>query len=278
MEMNVGMRGQPSVAFFVRAVVVQDHVQFLLGSGLRRHLIHELQKLLPPFELCEGRFNLSGRDLQSGKEVELAVTLVGALVSPHDLAVVGLHVAGFALRGLDAGFSSTQITSAFSGGSRYKPTMSAVLAANAGSVLTHQERWRSRQMPSQRNTRQTACTDPHGTRHRRPVPSHLARRGRLLQHGQNFLMKGLVVPALGAESRRVAQPLQSLIVRSLPPFDEGVRTGVTLAGDLADPSAGQTAYNHPGSFNYLFRFRPARGQALQPLPLVRTATDRRRSS
>src|SRR5215831_14117330 len=58
------------------------------------------------------------------------------------------------------GFSSTQITRAFSGGFRYSPTMSAALGTNCGSVLTHPERWRCRQRPSLRSTRQTACTDP----------------------------------------------------------------------------------------------------------------------
>src|SRR6058998_643122 len=57
------------------------------------------------------------------------------------------------------GFSSTEITRAFSGGFKYKPTMSAALAVNSGSVLTHQLRCRAKHMPSFRNTRQTACTD-----------------------------------------------------------------------------------------------------------------------
>src|SRR3972149_153820 len=42
------------------------------------------------------------------------------------------------------GFSSTQSTTAFSGGARYSPTISAALGANSGSVLTHQERRRCR--------------------------------------------------------------------------------------------------------------------------------------
>jgi hypothetical protein len=36
------------------------------------------------------------------------------------------------------GFSSTDTTTAFSGGARYHLTTSAALAANSGSVLTHQ--------------------------------------------------------------------------------------------------------------------------------------------
>src|SRR5229473_266473 len=57
------------------------------------------------------------------------------------------------------GFSSTERTNAFCGGFRYKPTMSAALAVNSGSVLTHQLRCLAKHTPSFRSTRQTACTD-----------------------------------------------------------------------------------------------------------------------
>src|SRR5438093_13516264 len=57
------------------------------------------------------------------------------------------------------GFSSTERTNAFCGGFRYKPTMSAALVVNSGSVLTHQLRCLAKHMPSFRSTRQTACTD-----------------------------------------------------------------------------------------------------------------------
>jgi hypothetical protein len=58
------------------------------------------------------------------------------------------------------GFSSTLITSAFSGGFKYSAIISAAFAANCLSVLTHHERWRCKQTPSLRSTRQTACTEP----------------------------------------------------------------------------------------------------------------------
>src|SRR3990172_9125426 len=64
------------------------------------------------------------------------------------------------------GFSSTEITRAFSGGARYKPTISAALGANSGSVLTHQLLCRARQMPSLRRTRQTASSDAPRCRER----------------------------------------------------------------------------------------------------------------
>src|SRR5437870_8812305 len=42
--------------------------------------------------------------------------------------------------------------------------MSAALAVNSGSVLTHQLRCLAKHMPSFRSTRQTACTDRKSTR------------------------------------------------------------------------------------------------------------------
>src|SRR5439155_1593677 len=57
------------------------------------------------------------------------------------------------------GFSSTESTNAFCGGFKYNPTISAALAANSASVLTHQLRCLAKHMPSFRSTRQTAWTD-----------------------------------------------------------------------------------------------------------------------
>ena len=80
-KMDVGMLGQPRVALLVRAVIVQDHVQFLLAQGLLHNLVHELQKLLPPFALGECRFDFSGRDPQGSKQIERPMALISALVS-----------------------------------------------------------------------------------------------------------------------------------------------------------------------------------------------------
>ncbi len=44
------MLGQPGVAFFVRAVVVQDHVPLPVRGRPGNHRIHEGQELLPPLE------------------------------------------------------------------------------------------------------------------------------------------------------------------------------------------------------------------------------------
>ena len=59
MEPNIGMSQQPCVAFFVRAVVIQNHVQLLVGGTLRHHLIHELQELLAPLTFGNSRMNPS---------------------------------------------------------------------------------------------------------------------------------------------------------------------------------------------------------------------------
>jgi hypothetical protein len=46
--------------------------------------------------------------------------------------------------------------------------------------------------------------------------------------------------------------------KSLAPFDHRIGPGVTLAGDLLYPLATQTAQDNSSSFDYLFRFGPAR--------------------
>src|SRR5215831_7409647 len=176
------------------------------------------------------------------------------------------------------GFSSTQITSAFSGGFRYNPTMSAALAtklrvgADAPGALTLETDAFVAQHAPNRMHRPS-----HGTGHRGPVPGRLAGRGRLLQQRQDSLPKGVVVPPLGSRSRHVAQPLQTLADKALPPFDYGVGASVTLAGNLPDPFAGETAHDNPGTFYHLFGFGPTPGEALQFSPVVRTTTDCGRS-
>ena len=69
MEPNLGMSQQPGVAFFVRAVAIQNSVQLLVGGTLRHHspvcksppgdLIHELEELLAPLTFGNSRMNPS---------------------------------------------------------------------------------------------------------------------------------------------------------------------------------------------------------------------------
>jgi len=102
-KMDVGVLGQPVIAFFVRAVVVQNHVQFLVGGSLSHDLIHELQEFLAPLQLRDGSLNLSGGHLQRREEIERAVALVGAFQTANDLAIVGFHIAGLPLQRLNTG-------------------------------------------------------------------------------------------------------------------------------------------------------------------------------
>src|SRR5262249_61638567 len=101
-----------------------------------------------------------------------------------------------------------------------------------------------------------------GRGHRRPVPTRLARRGRLLQQRQNPIPKGFVVPPLGSRSWRIAQTPQPLADKSLAPLDHGIGTRVALAGALLHPPGPPAAPNHPRSLAPLFRFGRGRRPAL----------------
>src|SRR5660397_281804 len=75
------------------------------------------------------------------------------------------------------GFSSTQRTTAFSGASRYRPTTSAALRSNSGSVLTHQLRRRSSEIPWRRRMRQTCVSETSVRTWARSGPFHRAYPG-----------------------------------------------------------------------------------------------------
>jgi len=70
-----------------------------------------------------------------------------------------------------AGFSSTDNTIAFFGGSKYNPTMAAAFGTNSGSVLTHQLWQRVKEISSWRRIRHTLSGDtfPNSWANRGPV-------------------------------------------------------------------------------------------------------------
>ena len=70
MKMDVRVLGQPSIAFFVRAVIVQNHMQFLFGGSFGDHVVQELEEFLAAFELRDRGFDLAGRDFQCRKQIE----------------------------------------------------------------------------------------------------------------------------------------------------------------------------------------------------------------
>lgn len=48
--MDIRMLGKPSVAFLMRAIIVEYHMKFLILGGLADDLIHELQKIFSALE------------------------------------------------------------------------------------------------------------------------------------------------------------------------------------------------------------------------------------
>ena len=133
-------------------------------------------------------------------------------------------------------------------------------------------------MPSWRSTRQTACADPPTLRATaRPSQVAWPAGGGCSNSARICFRKASSYRRWGPGRDTSAQPLQTLADKALPPFDYGVGASVTLAGDLPDPFAGETAHDNPGTFYHLFGFGPTPGEALQFSPVVRTTTDRGRS-
>jgi len=92
---------QPGIAFFVRAVIVQDHMQFLIRRSFGDDLIHKLQELLSSLQLGKGRLNLSSRPFQCREKIERPVPFIGIFETANDLAVVGFNITGFSFQGLN---------------------------------------------------------------------------------------------------------------------------------------------------------------------------------
>src|SRR5690242_3837765 len=99
MKVDVGVFGQPSIAFLVGAIIIQYHMQLLIGGSFSHDLIHELQEFLTPLQLRNSGLDLSSRYLQRREKIECAVALVGTFKAANDLTIIRFHVAGLALQG-----------------------------------------------------------------------------------------------------------------------------------------------------------------------------------
>src|SRR5205809_709325 len=152
--------------------------------------------------------------------------------------------------------------------------MSAALATNSLSVLTHQDRCRCKQMPSLRNTRQTACTEPCN-RSATASPSQLAwpKGGRFFQQRQDSISKRVVVHALRTRTRHVVQAPQPVTYKPLSPFDDGVWPGMAFPCYLLDTLACKTTQDYSSSFYHLFGFGPATRQLVQFLSVFGTTSN-----
>jgi hypothetical protein len=136
--------GEPIIIALVSAVMIQDHLDFLVGGQFCDHAVKEVAEVLAPLQFGGLPVNLRGGAFQGGKQIQGPVALVGVFHGPHRRPAIGFHVAGQALDGVEVGLFSSTPSSACQGGFRYSPTTSTALGANSESVLTHQvlRRWR----------------------------------------------------------------------------------------------------------------------------------------
>ena len=78
------------------------HMQFLIRGGFRHDLVHKLQKLLPPFELGDRRFDFASRHLQRREQIERSMALIGALETADNFTTVTLNITGGPFQCLNA--------------------------------------------------------------------------------------------------------------------------------------------------------------------------------
>jgi hypothetical protein len=82
-------------------------------------------------------------------------------------------------------------------------------------VLTHQLRWRARQMPSARKIRQTLCRlTPQGFGYQRAIPTPPLCRRRFLELFNDTVLESGVVSGGLARARAIPQPAQAPPERS----------------------------------------------------------------
>ena len=109
-----GCRGAKVWFWLLGVEVVEDDVKRSVQGG--DYLIHEVEELDAPALLGMGGGHLAGRYLEGGKQGGCAVAPVVVAVAGQSPAIRQLQVACARSSAWIEGFSSTQITIAFSGG------------------------------------------------------------------------------------------------------------------------------------------------------------------
>src|SRR5262249_11205698 len=134
------------------------------------------------------------------------------------------------------GFSSTQSTTAFCwGGFTYRPTTSAALRLNSGSVLTHQLLRRSSWMSCLRITRQiwSLLTSPKCSAKSRPFQRLVAFRHGFIERFEDSLFAlGVVFAALFSRTLLVSEPGDPRFGKTPQPFTYARLSGSHFRGDL----------------------------------------------
>ncbi len=79
-------------------------MQFFVRRRLCNNRVHKSKKVFTALGLGHLGGDVTGRDLQSRKQVERTMTFVCAFEAARNLAAAGLNVTGRSLQRLDAGF------------------------------------------------------------------------------------------------------------------------------------------------------------------------------
>ena len=143
MRLVSGMPREPSlhVKLCVGSVVVQDHVHIEFFRNTLLYPAKEDEELLMAMPVVELRHDRSIEYVECGKEVNRPVPLIFLEEGRRRVGVERRTV--WLLSGACIPiFSSTQTTTALSGGFMYRPTTSVTLLLNLGSVLNLKERSR----------------------------------------------------------------------------------------------------------------------------------------
>jgi|GEM_PF-7005369 len=146
------------------------------------------------------------------------------------------------------GFSSIDRTMALSGGAMYRPTISAALAANSGSLLTHQDLRPDRSIffGAQEAPDVRLMDVAERPRQQRPGPVRVAGRRRLIEHGEDALLLRRAIPGRSAALAGLIQtgkpmprvtnpPLRRRPSRAADPPSDRAR-GQAVSGQQNDPS------------------------------------------
>jgi hypothetical protein len=164
-----------------------------------------------------------------------------------------------------------------SGGFKYKPTMSAALAANSGSVVTHQDLRPAKSIRWTRRKRQTYFAHvAQRLGQQRRGPAGEPRRRRAVEQRQDAAV-GVLAVGLGlARARRVREPGEAVAGEPAPPLADHAAGAAELAGDRPAGLPGDREQHDPRPLDQppvrLARAAPA----LQPATLRRRQGDRRR--
>lgn len=85
MKEDIRVFRQPRIVFLMYAVVVQDHMYFFFLWHFSYYPIHELQEFHASLVLCCLRMNSSSRYFKCCKQIQCAMTSVGAFIATNNL-------------------------------------------------------------------------------------------------------------------------------------------------------------------------------------------------